>query len=124
LRMPGVSTPGTGEATSSRGLDVALSPRVEAELFKVVQEALTNIRKHAHATQVDVILQRAPDRTTLTVQDNGVGFMPSTDNDGRHGLLGMRERVKLLGGRLHVRSRPGRGTKITVTIPAGDAGQP
>jgi two-component system NarL family sensor kinase len=122
--MPGVLTAGTGEATSSLRLDVALSPRVEAELFKVVQEALTNIRKHAHATQVEVKLQRSPDHTTLSVQDNGVGFMPGGNDDGRHGLLGMRERVKLLGGRLHVRSRPGRGTRITVTIPAGDAGQP
>jgi two-component system, NarL family, sensor kinase len=123
-RMPGFLTPGTGEATSSLRLDGALSPRVEAELFKVVQEALTNIRKHAHATQVEVKLQRFPDHTTLSVQDNGVGFMPGTNDDGRHGLLGMRERVKLLGGRLHVRSRPGRGTRITVTIPAGDAEQP
>jgi two-component system NarL family sensor kinase len=123
-RMPGVSTPGTGPTISSPAVEGALSPRVEAELFKVVQEALTNIRKHAHATQVDVRLLRAQDRTTLSIQDNGVGFMPGTDDDGRHGLLGMRERVKLLQGRLSVRSRPGRGTRITVTIPAGDPEQP
>jgi two-component system, NarL family, sensor kinase len=100
------------------------SPRVEAELFRVVQEALTNVRRHAHATRVEVSLRQSPDRTTLSVQDNGVGFMPGADDDGRHGLLGMRERVRLLHGRLSVRSRPGRGTRISVTIPTGDTGQP
>jgi two-component system, NarL family, sensor kinase len=123
LRMAGDSTPGTGQSMSSSGVEAALPPRVEAELFKVVQEALINIRRHAHATQVQVRLQRVQHRTTLSVQDNGVGFMPGTSDDGRHGLLGMRERVKLLGGRLSVRSRPGRGTRITVTIPDGNAEQ-
>jgi two-component system NarL family sensor kinase len=118
-RIPGVSTAGTEQR-----VEVALPLRVEAELFKVVQEALTNIRRHAHATQVEVRLQRAEDHTILSVQDNGVGFLPATSDDGRHGLLGMRERVKLLGGRLNVRSRPGRGTRITVTIPIGNTEQP
>jgi two-component system, NarL family, sensor kinase len=116
--MPGGSAPGT------ETVEIALSPHVEAELFKVVQEALTNIRKHAHATQVEVKIQRARDRTTLSVQDNGAGFMLGASDDGRHGLLGMRERVRLLGGRLRIRSRLGRGTRITVTISSADAEQP
>jgi two-component system NarL family sensor kinase len=134
---PAASAPYTGQTTvieslmpegsvpsTEQRVEIALSSRVEAELFKVVQESLINIRKHARATQVEVRLQRSADGTTLSVQDNGVGFMPGTNDDGTHGLLGMRERVKLLGGRFSVRSRPGRGTRITVTIPAADAEQP
>jgi Histidine kinase-, DNA gyrase B-, and HSP90-like ATPase len=92
---------------------------VETTLFRVIQEALTNIRKHAEATKVRIVLDRPGNVVRLLVQDEGRGFVPNgaTRINGRGekvGLSGMRERVVLLGGRFAVRSEPGRGTTIEV----------
>jgi two-component system NarL family sensor kinase len=93
--------------------------RVEAELYRVAQEALTNVRRHAQATQVEILLRTTQGEVGLSLRDNGAGFVPDRGAEGHHGLLGMRERVRLLGGRLRLASRPGRGTKVTARVPLG-----
>jgi signal transduction histidine kinase len=93
--------------------------RVESELFRIAQEALTNVRKHAHATHAEICLKRRGGRVTLSVLDDGRGFSPSRRRSDGHGLVGMRERAKLLGGHLRVSSGPGRGTRIVASVPLG-----
>jgi two-component system, NarL family, sensor kinase len=91
--------------------------RVEVELFRIAQEALTNVRKHAHAHEVEVALRRRGPTLSLSVRDDGVGFLTRSAYPDRHGLLGMRERAKLLGGRVEIRSVLGNGTRIVVRVP-------
>jgi two-component system, NarL family, sensor kinase len=93
--------------------------RVETELFRVAQEALTNIRKHAHAREVELALRKRGGTLTLSVRDDGRGFSPrKLRSDGlSHGVVGMRERAKLLGGRLQISSAPGKGTRIVARVP-------
>ena len=98
------------------GLD--LPPRAEAELFRIAQEALTNVGKHARAHRVDVRLSRRGTNVVLSVEDDGVGG--AAIKASGHGLIGMRERARLVGGRLHVRSRRGGGTTIIAQVPEGE----
>jgi signal transduction histidine kinase len=100
------------------GLAKNLSKNVETILYRIVQEALTNIVKHAQATQVDVLLQGHGERLLLIVEDNGIGFDPFQALAGeRLGLLGMQERAEMLDGQLTVESAPGKGATIVVEIP-------
>ena len=93
-----------------------LGPQAELTLFRAAQEALTNVRKHAHASRVDVRLEYAEDGAVrLYVHDNGVG---SITTDGGFGLLGLRERVHLLGGKVRTESASGQGFKLAVEVPA------
>jgi two-component system, NarL family, sensor kinase len=94
--------------------------RTEGELYRIAQEALANVRRHAKASEVIVTLQADAHGVRLVVRDDGVGFTPGAAREGRYGLLGMRERAALLGGRLRIESRPGRGTTIRATIPPTD----
>src|SRR5438445_3499479 len=89
--------------------------RTESELFRIAQEALTNVRKHARAHEVELVLRRRGATITLSVRDNGVGFAqrPGARRTDSHGLVGMRERAKLLGGPPGVSSAVGKGTRIT-----------
>jgi two-component system, NarL family, sensor kinase len=91
--------------------------RMEAELFRIAQEALTNVRKHARARGVEVGLQRRGHSVTLSIRDDGRGFAAQDRSDDRHGIIGMRERAKLLGGRLQVSSREGEGTRVAARVP-------
>ena len=93
-----------------------LEDRVATTVFRVVQEALTNVARHAGASQVAVAIEETHDAIGLTVHDNGRGF---TAANGRKtfGLLGMRERIAMLGGHLEIDSQPGRGTRIVASIP-------
>jgi signal transduction histidine kinase len=94
--------------------------RTESELFRIAQEALTNVRKHAHAHEVELVLRRRGATISLSVRDNGTGFAqhPGVRRPDAHGLLGMRERAKLLGGRLQVSSAAGKGTRVIARVPA------
>ena len=94
------------------------APRVDIALFRIVQEALNNIAKHAKATHVDVVLDDVDDEIVLTVRDNGIGI-PAVNPGGlvTHGLRGMRERVAYLGGSVRVNGAEGKGTTIIITIP-------
>jgi two-component system, NarL family, sensor kinase len=99
-----------------------LPPRAEVALYRICQEALTNVARHAHARRVTVRLVITPDRVRLVVQDDGHGFDPSRVGDERHGLVGMRERAGTIGGSLEVESIPDGGTRVEVMVPLG--GQP
>ena len=94
-----------------------LPQEVETALYRIVQESLTNIVKHARATSVSVVLTRKDDSVSVVVEDDGVGFEPGRESDGGIGLAGMRERVALLGGRLAIESRPGAGTTFVAEVP-------
>jgi signal transduction histidine kinase len=92
-----------------------LAPETESTVYRVVQEALTNVAKHAGASQVRVEVARANGTVSVLVEDDGRGFDPGAATDGL-GLVGMRERVELTGGRLSIRSRP--GTLVRAELPA------
>jgi signal transduction histidine kinase/ligand-binding sensor domain-containing protein len=101
-----------------REIDLAaceLSTEQATMVFRIAQESLTNVRRHADASQVTLSLQRGPQGVELTVRDNGVGF--DTAGRGRgHGLLGMQERARLLRGELSVASSPGAGTTVSLRV--------
>jgi PAS domain S-box-containing protein len=87
-------------------------------VFRILQESLTNVARHAQASMVEATLSRAGERITLVVQDNGRGFSSSDPRrPNSFGLLGMRERAYLLGGEARVESSPGQGTRVEVSIP-------
>jgi signal transduction histidine kinase len=96
---------------------VALTPEAELGVFRMVQEALTNIGKYAQATEVWVRLDQTHTELRLQITDNGVGFDVAALEAGRHGLAGMRFRAESLNGRLWLRSEPGKGVKITAMLP-------
>jgi len=94
-----------------------LSAAIETGLYRIAQEALTNIYTHAQATQATIHLICTPAAIQLIVQDNGRGFEPDQVTHDRYGLTGINERVRLLGGQLAIESAAGAGTKVAVTIP-------
>ncbi|HEX9118251.1 MAG TPA: sensor histidine kinase, partial [Anaerolineae bacterium] len=113
----------TGEFATV-GLDnVKLSPEVEITVYRVVQEALTNIARHAQASHVDVLLEKRDSdggepRVLAIIEDDGVGFDPvEAAQRGRLGVFGMEERAQVLGGSFQVESMPGAGTTVFVEIP-------
>jgi len=99
--------------------DGRLPGDVETTLYRIVQEALTNVAKHAGALRVSILLVRRGESVTAVIEDDGQGFVPDeARQDGGLGLSGMRERVALLDGRLQVESSPGAGTTIVAEVPA------
>lgn len=91
-------------------------------LFRMAQEALNNVRRHAQASKVVTTVEFADGRVRLTISDNGRGFeLPARMSDlaaaGKLGLMGMHERARLLGGTLVIQSEPGRGTTVVVNVP-------
>jgi signal transduction histidine kinase len=94
-----------------------LRPEVEQELYRVAQEALNNVLKHAHASRATVRLDVGAGRAALEVVDDGVGFEPALRGGDGYGLPGMRERAQRLGGTLRVESAPGAGTRVRVEVP-------
>ncbi|MCP4543956.1 MAG: GAF domain-containing sensor histidine kinase, partial [Chloroflexi bacterium] len=101
------------------GLDEKhLPPTVEINLYRIVQEALTNVIRHSQASHVGVLLKRRLEQIVVIVEDNGIGFEPKTVvQSGRLGLLGMHERAEMLDGSLTVESTVGTGTTIFVEVP-------
>jgi two-component system sensor histidine kinase UhpB len=99
-----------------------LSPALESVCYRVAQEALTNVARHAEATQVDVRLALHPHTVHLEIRDNGRGLDPAAPPrprgaTGGRGLVGMRERVELLGGTIQITGSPGAGTRVIVDLP-------
>ncbi len=119
------------EASSHSGLDVTVrskvesptvSPEVGLGLFRIAQEAVHNVERHSGATTATITLAQADGVVTLTVEDDGRGFdVPTRFRDnvraGRLGLLGMNERAELLGGRLTIESKPGKGARVIAEVP-------
>jgi two-component system, NarL family, sensor histidine kinase DevS len=97
--------------------DGRFAPEVETALYRLVQESLTNIVKHARAKSVSIVLTRRPDSVSVIVEDDGVGFEPGRETGDGIGLIGMRERVGLFGGRVVIESRPGAGTTVVADVP-------
>jgi signal transduction histidine kinase len=94
-----------------------LDPQLEMALYRIAQEALNNIAKHAQATELDLRLVQNTNSITLNIADNGAGFDPAAVPAGRVGLRGMAERVEQINGRLTIDSIPGQGTTINVEVP-------
>jgi two-component system CheB/CheR fusion protein len=102
-----------------------LPEQVETALYRVVQEALTNVQRHAGASQVSVLLEKSTDMIAAIIEDNGKGFDIEKDERGqerstaeRLGLLGMAERMELVGGTLTIESSPGKGTTVYARVPS------
>ena len=107
---------------STEAREKSLSPEVQAEVFGVAREALTNVRKHAHAQRVAVTLSREGAEMVLLITDDGVGFNTVDAGSGperwpHFGLAGMRERAGAVGGRIEWRSRPGAGSDVELRVP-------
>jgi PAS domain S-box-containing protein len=108
----------------SVGLEgVRPAPEVEINLYRVAQEALNNVYKHAGARNVAVLLERRDDHMVLVVEDDGKGFYPGRAIEGERGmgLLNMRERAEQVGGTLEIESEPGAGTTVYARAPVGEA---
>jgi two-component system sensor histidine kinase DegS len=101
-----------------------LNSAVEVALFRVIQESLNNIRKHSSASRVVVKMEILPERVNALIQDNGVGFdstsILASQNGEGFGLVGIRERIHLLQGTVDIVSQPGRGCKISLSVPANN----
>jgi PAS domain S-box-containing protein len=96
----------------------------EEALYRIGQEALHNVVKHANAERATIRLRRDGERVVLTVEDDGSGFSPQAVARGHLGLLGMRQRADLIGGELRVESTPDHGTRVEVSVPADTAAEP
>ena len=94
-----------------------LASEIETTLYRIAQEALNNIAKHARAGHVEIILERRADHVSLIVEDDGVGFDPGEMERRGFGLLGMQERAALVGATLQIESAPGEGTTVLVRMP-------
>ncbi len=104
-----------------------LPTETELVLFRIAQEALNNVKKHAQAQTASITVKFTPEMVEMVVQDNGKGFASADSVEelavaGHLGLIGMRERARLLGGDLNIQTQPGRGTKVIITAPAPPTG--
>jgi signal transduction histidine kinase len=106
-----------GSAPSRR-----LAPEVEIAVFRICQEALSNVLRHAQAESVLIQLEADERELRVDIEDDGRGFDPAGPEPGRrphYGIMGIRERAELLGGTAHIESAPGRGTRVDVRVPLG-----
>jgi signal transduction histidine kinase len=109
----------------SRGPTARFAPEVETAAFRIVQEALTNVARHARVMDVEVRLDVRPDGLALRIADRGVGFDPGTARPGGSGgLAGMQERARLLGGCVLIESTPEHGTRLVAELPGSPAQGP
>jgi signal transduction histidine kinase len=103
--------------TSELG-EFQFDPKKSIALFRIFQEAVTNVARHAQATTVEVSVRREKNDVLLEIKDNGIGIEPNAEHKARSfGLVGMRERAVLLGGTLEITGIKGRGTTILVRMP-------
>ncbi|MHB0868490.1 MAG: sensor histidine kinase [Chloroflexota bacterium] len=98
-----------------------LGPETQLLLFRIAQEALSNVRKHSGASEATVVLSFAKDRVGISIEDNGRGFrvpdnVTELASTGKLGLLGMSERARLVGGSLFIDALPGRGTRVVAEL--------
>jgi signal transduction histidine kinase len=103
---------------------IELDSRVQSALYRAVQECLTNISRHAQATQVYIEVRLESAEVTLQVRDNGVGMSDEARSKrGSFGLIGMRERIYILGGKVVIDSQLGKGTHVTIDLPRSPSTQ-
>jgi two-component system NarL family sensor kinase len=117
------AAPGIGVEVASEGFDRTagkLPPAVEVGLYRIAQQALANVVRHAGPARAVVRLTLEPGQVRLRVEDDGVGFDPMALPPDRFGVVGMGERARLLGGSLTIETSPGGGTAIDVVVPLGD----
>ncbi|HEY5995614.1 MAG TPA: sensor histidine kinase [Candidatus Deferrimicrobiaceae bacterium] len=101
--------------------EISPPPDQATALFRIAQEALTNVARHAGAGEVRIRIRGREGALALSIRDDGRGFDPGrVAREGSHGLIGLRERVRLAGGLVKIRSRPGAGTRLTVLVPRAD----
>src|SRR6185503_12476253 len=97
-----------------------LPSQIETAIYRLAQEALNNVVKHAQADRVDIILEHSHEHVLLIVEDNGIGFNPSEAENAVEGfgIIGMRERAALAGADFQIESAPGDGTTVILRVPA------
>jgi two-component system sensor histidine kinase DegS len=104
-----------------RGVDLKLRlpSEVETAVYRIIQEALVNVRKHAKATHIKIEIDLVDNQLVVNIDDNGIGFdVEAVDNEGDNwGLIGMRERANIIGGSLEIKSSVGEGTLISLKVP-------
>jgi signal transduction histidine kinase len=98
------------------GTERVLPDEVKLALYRITQEALNNVWKHSKATEAEVSLDYTPDDIRLSIADNGIGFDSSTQTRHGLGLTGMKERAILVGAKLKIESKPGKGTKVIAEV--------
>ncbi|MBI2852175.1 MAG: GAF domain-containing protein [Chloroflexi bacterium] len=113
---------------SETGTPCRLPPSVEIAAYRIVQEALNNIRKHAHATKVNVTVRYSRDILSIDISDNGAGFdlsetMDSAVTVGHVGIVGMKQRAEMLGGEIKIRTGEGAGTTVVLMLPVQHPGE-
>ncbi|NSL51768.1 sensor histidine kinase [Calidifontibacillus erzurumensis] len=101
----------------SIGEEKRLPQRLEIALFRLVQEGVQNAVKHSQATEIQVKVEITKNAGKIIIKDNGIGFDPSEKKEHSFGLIGMKERIELLKGQLHINSAPGKGTTIRINVP-------
>jgi signal transduction histidine kinase len=119
-RLAGTAGDGEGTeivVTTTLSDDRRLPPEIETAIYRIVQEAVSNALRHAHAGRIDITVVTRPGAVVATVEDNGEGFDPGHATPGRLGLTGMRERAGLFNGRVRIDAAPGRGTSVTAELP-------
>lgn len=99
------------------GEEKRLDTKYEVALFRLMQEATQNVIKHSEATEIKVKLEIIKDRLILVIADNGKGFNPNEKDDNSFGLIGMKERVEMLDGKLEIFTGEGKGTTVTINVP-------
>lgn len=99
------------------GSPASRDPKIELTLLRAAQEGLTNVRKHARASRVDIMLRHTPTETVLSVKDNGVGTAAADETNNSFGLIGIRERVQLLQGQMVIETAPQEGFQFIITLP-------
>lgn len=116
-RRSGISTEFTAP-----GPDLNVNAGVATAMFRVFQETLTNVARHANASRVEASLRQEGDKLVMRIQDNGVGFAHrDIENKKTLGILGMQERIAIIQGEYRIRSKPGEGTLVEVKVPTGNS---
>ncbi|WP_101843021.1 sensor histidine kinase [Halobacillus sp. Marseille-P3879] len=105
---------------TSLGRERRLESKYEVAIFRLIQEAVQNAVKHAEADSIDVKVELRNEKTRIVIKDDGKGFDPEVKKDKSFGLMGMRERVDMVNGELHIQSSPGQGTIVTIELPLNE----
>lgn len=104
--------------------ELALDTNQSATIFRILQESLNNVVKHAQASEVHILLKKRGKSLLLTVEDNGIGLDLDEHKEQSFGLLGIRERALIVGGKARIKSQPGKGTQVSISIPLSAGNNP